>query len=143
MSLRTKRKRLKLTSVRETQRKMGKKCSTLLPQVLVLLLLLCVFPASFSVRGSVHQMGKTEPTNEISPERVLYQSTKPATFKVKIRGFEEKGQEQTQSRNSKTSSRSVEKTHQSEGRRLMGIYIPNAGIRAGSSKSGRGGGSNP
>ncbi|XP_006281324.2 uncharacterized protein LOC17875750 [Capsella rubella] len=111
------------------------KCSSLLPQLVILLLLICVFPChSKSAPFSV-----TELTHENSHGRSLYQSAKPASFKVKVRALKGKGQ----ALNSKESSRSMEKTHQLEGRRLMGIYYPNAGIRAGPSKSGQGGGRNP
>ncbi|XP_010481695.1 PREDICTED: uncharacterized protein LOC104760474 [Camelina sativa] len=121
---------------------MGKKCSSLLPHVLGLLLMLCIFPAPFSVTGLVLQTEKTELPNENSPGRILYQLAKPATFEVQVRGFEEKGQERTHSLNSEKKSRSVEKTHQSEGRRLLGLYFPNVG-KADPSKSRQGGGRNP
>ncbi|KAG7536443.1 hypothetical protein ISN44_As13g003920 [Arabidopsis suecica] len=121
---------------------MGKNGSSQLRQMLVLVMLLIVFPclsqsAPLSATGLIHQTGKTEHTNKNSAARILYQSAKPASFKVKARGHE-----RTHSLNSKKSARSVEKTHQSEGRRLS-IYFPKAGIRAGPSKSGQGGGRIP
>ncbi|EFH41611.1 predicted protein [Arabidopsis lyrata subsp. lyrata] len=126
---------------------MGKKFSSQLRQILVLVMLLIVFPcvsqsAPLSVTGFGHQTGKTDHTNKNSAARILYQSAKPARFKVKARGIEDVGQERTHSINIKKSGRSVEKTHQSEGRRLS-IYFPKAGIRAGPSKSGQGGGRIP
>ncbi|XP_020871271.1 uncharacterized protein LOC9299636 isoform X2 [Arabidopsis lyrata subsp. lyrata] len=117
---------------------MGKKFSSQLRQILVLVMLLIVFPCvSQSAPLSV-----TDHTNKNSAARILYQSAKPARFKVKARGIEDVGQERTHSINIKKSGRSVEKTHQSEGRRLS-IYFPKAGIRAGPSKSGQGGGRIP
>ncbi|KAG7536444.1 hypothetical protein ISN44_As13g003920 [Arabidopsis suecica] len=112
---------------------MGKNGSSQLRQMLVLVMLLIVFPCL----SQSAPLSATEHTNKNSAARILYQSAKPASFKVKARGHE-----RTHSLNSKKSARSVEKTHQSEGRRLS-IYFPKAGIRAGPSKSGQGGGRIP
>ena len=117
------KKERKTTSKRKIEKKMGKKCSSKFRQMLVLVLLLIVFTC-------------------LSVTAPLSVTAKPTSFKVKARGIEDEGQERTHSLNSKKSSRSVEKTHHSEGRRLSNVF-PNAGIRAGPSKSGQGGGRIP